>query len=68
MSKGRNLTKRKWRNGQRKKGNVHSRGRRNPESYMKFPRTSKFLRFFDGFRISHWKLWDVVRELEYMKY
>ena len=54
MSKGRQLTKKKWKNGQRQKGAGKSpyagdKGHHAPPwSSIKYPRGSKFLKCFDG--------------------
>lgn len=55
MSKGKFLTKRKWRNGQRQKGATPycSSGHKAPPcSDLKYPRNSKFMRLFDSLHLA----------------
>lgn len=61
MSKGRVLTKKKWRNGQRKKP-------KNPyRSFFKFPRTSRLYKEFDGIHLSMRDSWTMPLDLEWIK-
>ena len=56
MSKGKFLTKRKWRNGQRQKGSAKPYGNgghsASPYSDLKYPRNSKFMKLFDSLHLS----------------
>lgn len=56
MSKGKFLTKRKWRNGQRQKGATKPYGSgghsASPCSYLKCPRNSKFMKLFDSLHLA----------------
>lgn len=62
MSKGRVLTKKKWRNGQRRKP-------KNTYRSFKFPRTSRFHKEFDGVHLSMRDSWKKIPiDLEWTKY
>lgn len=54
MSKGKFLTKKKWRNGQRQKGSKpgNSCHKAAPYSDLKYPRNSKFMRLFDSLHLA----------------
>ena len=56
MSKGKFLTKRKWRNGQRQKGvtkpYVNGGHSAPPYSDSKYPRNSKFMKLFDSLHLA----------------
>ena len=56
MSKGKFLTKGKWRNGQRQKGATKSYGNGGHKalrySDLKYPRNSKFMRLFDSLHLA----------------
>ena len=61
MSKGRVLTKKKWRNGQRRKP-------RNTCRSFKFPGTSRFHKESDGVHLSMRDSWKIPIDLEWTKY
>lgn len=71
MSKGRQLTKKKWKNGQRQKGAGKSpyagdKGHRVPSWFsIKYPRGSKFLKCFDGKRLAM-KMSMRIRKLDWL--
>lgn len=56
MSKGKFLTKKRWRNGQRQKGATKPYGNgghsASPYSDLKYPRNSKFMKLFDSLHLA----------------
>ena len=71
MSKGKFLTKRKWRNGQRQKGATKSCGngghKAPPWSDLKYPRNSKFMKLFDSLHLAM-KMSMRIQEIEYIRW
>ena len=62
MSKGRFLTKKKWRNGQRDCGHKAP-----PYSEMKYPRNSRFMKLFDGTHLAM-KMSMRIKHIEWLRW
>lgn len=73
MSKGRFLTKKKWRNGQRQKGAGKSPytgdcgHKAPPYSEMKYPRNSRFMKLFDGTHLAM-KMSMRIKRIEWIRW